>query len=50
MSETEKRETEPELEGGGPTWFWVCNECHGAIDPKDEKCPHCGLKINWDKV
>ena len=50
MSERERIETEPELEGGGWVWFWVCGECHGIIDTKDEKCPHCGRKIRWDKA
>lgn len=40
-----KREAEPELEGGGHTWWFVCSECHGAIDEKDQYCKHCGARM-----
>ena len=36
---------EMELEGGGTTWFYVCPECHGAIDSKDRFCRHCGQAV-----
>ena len=36
---------EPETEGGGSTWWTVCGECHGAIDPADRYCKHCGQKV-----
>ena len=32
---------EPEIEGGGSSWWYVCGECHGAVDLMAEKCPHC---------
>ena len=34
-----------ETEGGGSTWFLVCPECHGAVDPKDSYCRHCGQAL-----
>lgn len=36
---------EPEIEGGGSTWWYVCSECHGAIDKKDAYCKHCGAEM-----
>ena len=36
---------EMEIEGGGTTWWYVCPECHGAIDSKDSFCRHCGQAI-----
>ena len=36
---------EMEIEGGGKTWWYVCPECHGAIDRKDSWCRHCGQAI-----
>ena len=36
-----------ENEGGGNSWFYVCGECHGQIDPKDSYCRHCGRWITW---
>ena len=36
-----------EIEGGGHTWFFVCGECHGAIDSGDRFCKHCGQEIDW---
>lgn len=44
------KETEPvqaEVEGGGTTWWYVCGECHGAIDTRDSFCRHCGRRISW---
>lgn len=36
---------EIEIEGGGSTWWYVCPECHGAVDPQDHYCRHCGQAI-----
>ena len=36
---------EMELEGGGKAWWYVCPECHGAIDRKDSWCRHCGQAV-----
>lgn len=36
-----------ELEGGGHTWFYVCGECHGAINREDRFCRHCGNAVSW---
>lgn len=38
-----------EIEGGGNTWFFVCGECHGAIDGKDKFCRYCGCAVCWDE-
>ena len=34
-----------ELEGGGTTWWYVCPECHCAIDRDDHYCKHCGQAV-----
>jgi len=34
-----------ELEGGGTTWWHVCEDCHGAIDENDLFCRHCGRPV-----
>ena len=36
---------EKEIEGGGSTWWYVCPECHGAIDNRDHWCKHCGQAV-----
>ena len=41
------RQTEAEMEGGGSTWFFVCGECHTAIDSTDKFCRQCGREIVW---
>lgn len=41
------RTAEAEMEGGGHTWFFVCGECHTAIDSKDRYCRQCGREIIW---
>lgn len=40
---------EPEIEGGGSTWWHVCGECHGAIDASDNFCRHCGRRIKHEE-
>ena len=36
---------EMETEGGGSNWWYVCPECHGAIDEQDRFCRHCGQAV-----
>lgn len=36
---------EMETEGGGSSWWYVCPECHGAIDQQDRFCRHCGQAV-----
>ena len=31
-----------EIEGGGNSWWYVCEECRGAVDTSDRFCRHCG--------
>lgn len=41
-------EAEAEFEGDGKsTWWFVCGECHTALDTKDRFCRECGRKIIW---
>ena len=36
-----------EIEGGNQTYYFVCGECHSAIDSKDRFCRQCGIEISW---
>ena len=38
-----------EMEGGGSTWFYVCEECHGTVDSRDRFCRHCGRPLEDEK-
>lgn len=38
-----------EIEGGGSTWWYVCPECHGAVDTWDRFCKHCGQALRADE-
>ena len=40
---------EPEIEGGGPTYWEVCGECHGTLGSMDKYCRHCGRPIKRKK-
>ena len=40
-----KQPKEMEIEGGGTRWWYVCPECHGAIDIQDHFCRHCGQAV-----
>ena len=39
-----------EVEGGGSSWFYVCGECHGSVNPYDKHCRHCGRQIEWNEL
>ena len=39
-----------EIEGGGSTWWYVCEECHGPVDRNDLFCRHCGRPFRKKKV
>jgi predicted amidophosphoribosyltransferase len=41
----EQEAVKAEIEGGGSSWWYVCSECHGAIDKNDQYCRHCGRKV-----
>ena len=43
-----KKPVPAEMEGGGHTWWYVCGDCHGAIDWRDKVCPHCKATIDWN--
>ena len=32
-------------EGGGGSWFAVCEECHGTVGESDLYCRHCGRAL-----
>ena len=38
-----------EIEGGGRSWFFVCEECHGQVDSRDGFCRHCGRPLEDEK-
>lgn len=54
MSEHENKKQDSEkwadVEIEGERWFWyyVCEECHGMVIWKQEKCLNCGRWLNWD--
>lgn len=48
--EQEKKPVPVEMEGGGWSWWYVCGECHGAVDPKERTCPHCGNTLDWSGI
>lgn len=37
-----------EIEGSERNWWYVCPECHGAIDVTDHYCCHCGQAVKRD--
>lgn len=41
---------EPEIEGGGSTWFHVCAECRAPVSQPDHFCRMCGRPLEWGKV
>lgn len=49
-NESEQVETavHPEIEGSRYNWFYVCGDCHCVINWKEQVCPHCGRRIDWN--
>ena len=43
----EQEQVQAEVEGSAGSWWYVCGECHGAIDVRDSFCRHCGRRISW---
>lgn len=48
-----KQPVQADIEGDRWTWWYVCGECHGAIDPGEKICHHCKTEISragvsWD--
>lgn len=42
--------TIPEIEGDPRNGYWyVCSECHGSLNWKQNPCPWCGLEVNWNE-
>lgn len=40
---------EAEIEGDGKsTWWYVCGECHGAVNYQADTCRHCGAILSWE--
>ena len=37
-----------EIEGGDRCWFYVCGNCHTAINPRDVYCRVCGRKVELE--
>ena len=29
---------------------WICTSCQGELQGEEKHCPHCGEKVDWDKV
>ena len=52
LEELMKRLTPEEIEreGGGSSWWYVCPECHGAVDSGDRFCKHCGQALTNGKI
>ena len=38
---------EPELEGGGRSWWYACPECRSIVHYRNKFCAECGRKLNW---
>ena len=35
-------------EGGGGSWFAVCEECRGQVGELDQYCRHCGRPLEGE--
>ena len=45
----EEHITTVDIEGDPHNGYWyVCEECHCPVNWKDQKCPHCGWRLDWN--
>ena len=42
-----EKEVTTDIEGGGMTWYFCCDECRTSIRQEDKYCRMCGRKIKW---
>ena len=52
MKKNKKNQTEEttvDIEGHKYNWFYVCSECRCIVHWKQEYCPECKRRINWDE-
>lgn len=48
--ENKKNVSVPEIEGDPINGYWyVCSECHGSLNWKQNPCPWCGLEVDWNE-
>ena len=50
LKEEEKQTAEVEADGGWPSWWFGCGECHAMLDTRDEYCKQCGRRLDWSGV
>lgn len=48
MKEQIRKRAGVEREGGGSTWWYVCENCHGAVNYMADICPHCDAVLSWE--
>lgn len=46
----EEKTARVKLEGGWPSWWFVCGECHTQVGSCDKYCRQCGIKLDWRGV
>ena len=47
--ENKEKTARVEYEGGGSSWWYVCEECHTTIGTKDKVCPTCKRRLIWNE-
>ena len=43
-----RQRAEVGLDGGGPSWWYVCEACHGIVNYMKDICPHCDAVLSWE--
>jgi hypothetical protein len=38
------------IEGGGTTWWYICEGCHCPINYREKTCRSCNAEIDWSSV
>lgn len=37
-----------DIDGGGWYWYYVCTECRYILTGKEEYCPGCKRRLDWN--
>lgn len=39
-----------EVEGDRWSWWYVCGDCHVAVEKDQKQCNCCGRRLTWDEL
>jgi len=47
---SDRKPIQADIEGGGSSWWYVCEECHTIVNFRDNYCSECGNRLGWGEL